>query len=269
MPVRLRRLCVVLLLVAMGFSTSAFARIDTRSLSADPPMVTLEFNDTIDPTDLARFQNVIAGMEQVIKATGQKQYGLFVRLNSDGGDVATAMKLGRLIRKHAYAVAVESGASCVSSCVFLLAAGQRRTIEDGGKVGIHRPYQAEAVATSPDAEQKKYAAIGQAVEAYLRDMNVDPRLYADMLRISPQRVRYLSDQDMINYGLLGDDPYVEEADAMEEAKRLGISRAELVRRKAIESQVCGGYPNNKNSPQYDALMVKRLECGNRVLKKGR
>ena len=62
----------------------------------------------------------------------------YIFLNSSGGDVEEAMKIGRYFKKNEFSVSVAYGDSCYSSCVFLLAGGVDRHAV--GKVGVHRPY---------------------------------------------------------------------------------------------------------------------------------
>ncbi len=51
-----------------------------------------------------------------------------VALNSRGGNVWVAMSNGRIIRQYAFSTRVEVGATCVSTCLYLLAAGKDDTL---------------------------------------------------------------------------------------------------------------------------------------------
>ena len=62
-----------------------------------------------------------------------------VYVDSPGGDLDAAMRIGRLLRESAPVTAtVAPGAVCVSACVLSLVGATTRII--GGKVAIHRPY---------------------------------------------------------------------------------------------------------------------------------
>jgi hypothetical protein len=69
-----------------------------------------------------------------------------VVLGSDGGHVNEAMAIGRLIRRRHLDTAVPS--SCVSACVLIWAAGDRRTVDGVLRVHcptrINSPYQCDA-----------------------------------------------------------------------------------------------------------------------------
>ena len=55
--------------------------------------------------------------------------GSVVFLNSPGGDVHPAMEIGRILRKERLPIWIEKDAKCVSTCVLILAAAERRTID--------------------------------------------------------------------------------------------------------------------------------------------
>ena len=63
-------------------------------------------------------------------------------LNSDGGYIGAAMEMGRVIVDFDLSTHVEK--SCLSACVILLAAGQKRHVSQGALVGLHRPYWRQA-----------------------------------------------------------------------------------------------------------------------------
>jgi hypothetical protein len=54
--------------------------------------------------------------------------GSAVFLNSPGGDVYPAMEIGRILRKERLPIWIEKDAKCVSACVLILAAAERRTM---------------------------------------------------------------------------------------------------------------------------------------------
>lgn len=121
-------------------------------------------------------------------------------LNSGGGNVEAALSMGRFLRKENAQVLVEEGDICISSCVLVLAGAPQRKI--AGIVGLQRPYEAADAKMSADDQTAKYAKFGALAKAYLIDMNVNQNLYADMLPISPLKVRALSEQSLVRYGLV-------------------------------------------------------------------
>lgn len=122
-----------------------------------------------------------------------------VTLDSRGGNIWVAMSIGRIIRKYAFATRVEVGDSCVSACVYLLAAGHGRYV--GGRVGVHRPYLPNDGVTSARAKKAQYAGIHAQTKQYLDEMGLPKSFYDRMMQTPSDRVSWLSAQDLSTYGL--------------------------------------------------------------------
>ena len=60
-----------------------------------------------------------------------------VALDSLGGSLEAGIRIGEAIRAHALATRVPAGATCASACVYAFIGGIIRTVEKGGRVGIH------------------------------------------------------------------------------------------------------------------------------------
>jgi len=164
---------------------------------------------------------------------------LFVNLNSLGGDVATAMKLGRLIRKFRGHTVVEGNATCASACVLIFAAGLSRAAFEEAKIGVHRPALASAPRNSDMATVQAVSdQIAQELRAYAAEMNVNGRLIDDMLFVRPENIRWLSAADRQAYGLGFLDPVYEETDVLNGAKKYNITPAEYRRRNALARSGC-------------------------------
>ncbi|WP_422823523.1 ATP-dependent Clp protease proteolytic subunit [Variovorax rhizosphaerae] len=127
-----------------------------------------------------------------------------VALDSPGGNVWVAMSIGRTIRKYAFTTRVEVGATCVSACVYLLAAGQARYV--GGRVGVHRPYLQNDGVTSARATKAQYAGVNVQARQYLEEMNLPTSLHDRMMQTPSDRVTWLSAKDLSTYGLTRMNP---------------------------------------------------------------
>lgn len=117
-------------------------------------------------------------------------------LDSIGGSVAEAMKMGRLLREAGFDTLVPSSAVCEGTCVYLLAAGHGKTVR--GYVGLHRPYF-----PGGDSAQANLAAGGASASptAYFQEMNIPLSLVDDMHLIEPSKMRVLSPQELARYRL--------------------------------------------------------------------
>jgi hypothetical protein len=169
-----------------------------------------------------------------------------INLNTGGGDVQAAMALGRALRKTNRAAVVLPKSTCSSACVLVLAGAPVRIVF--GSVAIHRPFLQDDASTNPDEQKARYKALESKIKQYLDEMNVQPALYDDMLRVSSAQARVLSKSELERYGLSGRDPFVDEAQLTESANNLRISKAEYIaRQQKIESQCV---PLIRNPDEY-------------------
>jgi hypothetical protein len=207
---------------------SAEARADVRFYKETVlGLQVIEIHGVIQPNDVPR-------LATILQTAGPGA----VKLNSPGGDVRVAMALGRILRKERRSVVMGPDEQCVSACVFVLAGAVDRGVYSE-KVGIHRPFLTRDAATTAQQQKDQYADIETLVKSYLAEMNVDQRLYDDMLRVSPLQVRYLTEDELKAYGLFGKDPYVEQANLARRAQQLRISTDELLRRWHAGVAPCG------------------------------
>jgi hypothetical protein len=130
-------------------------------------------------------------------------------LASDGGDVAEALKLARLVKSLFTDIVVGPlTGRCVSACFFIfVAAGQREA--DGEKlIGINRPFiPAADAAVAPDAAAAppKTATVAEGralsqVRAFLQDNAVPGYLVEEMFRRASDDAYWLSAEDEKNLG---------------------------------------------------------------------
>jgi len=126
-------------------------------------------------------------------------------LDSVGGDVYAAMRIGKMLRAHNAMVWVNG--ECSSACIFVLAGGVQRLMIEG-KLGLHRPYfdQAQFANLSAADAKKLYTEMTEQCRDYLAQMGIRGTLFDEMLRIPSHKVRYISRHAAEEFNLLGDDP---------------------------------------------------------------
>lgn len=229
----------MLLVASFALSTVANADIELRHIKPGG-QDGLFLTGNIKRADVAALEKLIPQHRVIL-------------LNSAGGDLDAAMDLGRILRKHSTVAIVFPNHVCASACVFVLAGSNNRTVS--GKIGIHRPYQLQDDATTAEEQKANYISLGNKVKEYLNEMNINPVLYDDMIRISSGGVKFLSEQDLERYGLSEMDPYMEEAHSAYQAKELKISKQELLKRKAKIDRDCQRYLNKSQSENYGICAV--------------
>lgn len=135
---------------------------------------------------------------------------LSVTLNSPGGNVLEAIKIGRLLNKTLTPVSIYPKSICASSCFLILVGSPSRTLINES-IGIHRPYFEPSyfASLSASAARKHYDELQRDVTQYLLDMGV-PRNFIDMMyTISSKEVKWITTSDFEN--IIGEKkPFYEE-----------------------------------------------------------
>lgn len=242
-------------------SHSAWCDVEFDYVPDDKPLMAIFLTKSIKEDDY--FQ--INKLANLIKKKHGQAPAVMIKLDSSGGNISAALKIGRFLRKNDSLATVYENAICLSSCVYVLAGAPNRAVD--GTVGIHRPYEPDDKETSGMAQMEKYKKLGKQIVAYLKEMNIPSRLYDDSLFISPDRVKILSFNDMQAYGLNENDPYADEASTVQKAKKLGISRKEYGIREIRARKECDLSSLTNDTPKDE--MVSKLECRSEVLKGSR
>jgi hypothetical protein len=159
---------------------------------------------------------------------------LSVFLNSEGGDVAAAMKIGRIIRNSEGNVTTQNNAKCFSSCALIYIAGVKRS-NTNGVIGLHRPYLAASL--SREIVEQAAPLMLQRIRDYVREMGVSDAFYDAMVNTEVSEVR-LYHGDEIKKIIPETDPTYDEIDNAYDARRHGVSAGEMRRRKSIVKQKC-------------------------------
>lgn len=176
------------------------AFLSTLLLSAQPVVAKVEIeavqHKSIGPMLVAKVSEDIApGDYEVLMKGIMANPGTFaqkvVMLDSIGGSVPEAIRMGRLLRETDFDTLVPSTGVCQGTCVYLLAAGRKKTVR--GHVGIHRPYYPNGDSAQGEA---RYNGVRYNAAAYLREMNVPTTLIDEMNRIDPRQMRVLSPADL-------------------------------------------------------------------------
>lgn len=169
---------------------------------------------------------------------------LLLMLDSEGGDIASAIEIGRLIRRWPDSIVLVSlDSKCFSACVFVLAGGLQRTV--WGKVGIHRPFGSESKGGTYESTQKEFRAVEQVARKFLQDVNIPVSLFDEMMSVPPQKLRLLTEGELARYGIGQNDPVYEEMKDGQAAQALGITKEEYLRRKNRSERICNALSVNE------------------------
>jgi hypothetical protein len=159
----------------------------------------LSLTGSIDPGSFERVQAEIEARGEYIKQ---------VDLNSPGGSVIDAVKIGALMVVGEYTTSVAPGALCASSCPLIFAGGKQRLASLQSAIGVHQIY---AMATAGDlpaglsgvgnamSEAQQTTAI---ITRYLNTTAVDPAMWLHALETPPTQLYYLSRDELTEYRLV-------------------------------------------------------------------
>jgi len=256
------RVFLVFALVAIGYQAAhaEVLEMNRAGPTCDPHLLTCtviaQITGEISETTVTQLKGLIDRTRRKAEASKSFFSFLAVELNSPGGSVDAAMAIGRIVRENEAGAFVNRGAICLSSCVLALAGGSFRSFE--GKIGIHRPYlPVPSGDVSAESVKAAYQRTLQEVRAYLREMNVVEGLADAMLRIDPENIRLLSEEELANYGLTPAYPIAQEKYDLQVAKSNGLDRQEYMRRKALAESRCGG-PTSMGSNCYRSILKNGL-----------
>lgn len=233
-----RRLMAVLL---VGFPAMAMANVVVQKGDLKGvPSVVVVITGNITANDSAELARQLEG----VSSEGFTHRMVF--LGSPGGDVQSAMAMGKELRRVGFDAYVPADMQCMSSCIYLLAAGKNKTVM--GSVGIHRPY---FTATVNVAEQ--YKRLIDESRAYFARLNIPERLADDMFSTPPSDMNILSASELRSYRLDQPDIVDDEVRQLEMARELGVERSTMVQFNADINATCARFKG-------DALAMRDCMC---------
>jgi ATP-dependent protease ClpP protease subunit len=217
----------------------------TGELSRENCVYAFTLGGKIEANDAAVFSQVLLDVDRQNRSSSCSLTR--VKLNSPGGDVDEAMKIGRIIRKRELLTEVDLGDHCLSSCVLILGAGVVRSImpesvlKPAARVGIHRPYfvSLDKGLSTTEIQNLRKQMISR-MKAYADEMDLSERLIDEMMSIPPERIKILSPVELEQYRLSGVDASFDEKRTNNFAQEIGITSSELRKRSGEADKRCDG-----------------------------
>jgi hypothetical protein len=174
----------------------------TRAAETTVCVFTVKLHGVIDGSRLQLVRHALQRRDTVRHAL-HRDVDFHVDVDSQGGELFATLEIGRILRAEGASISVGPGATCISSCVFLLMGAIERTISSDARVGIHRPSLRALQAGGPRhaSEDEIVAAMSEQLVLYAQQMHV-PRTCIDaMMLIPPDRVKLLSASELATYGI--------------------------------------------------------------------
>jgi hypothetical protein len=129
-----------------------------------------------------------------IEARGE--YVRVVDLNSPGGSVDDALAISTLVREREFDTRVSGGGLCASSCPIILSGGVSRAAADDAVVGVHQVYGAGDAMPSAAHAMAAAQTTTARVARHLAAMDIEPGLWLHALETPPDRLYYLTQDEM-------------------------------------------------------------------------
>ena len=167
-------------------------------------------------------------LARLLQSGKQRISGNTVWLASNGGDIDSAMDMGRLLRRLGIFTFIARNDQCFSACVFVFMGGERRGV--AGRLGIHRPYFSYTQ-DSPD-RQMKFRHLQKVVKGYVEEMDFPASLYEAVMLVPPESMQILSAADLKRFYLEGISPSSEDVTDAASARRLNLPMIEYLQLKA-------------------------------------
>jgi hypothetical protein len=132
-----------------------------------------------------------------------------IYLDSPGGNVDQAMRIGREFRRRGFWTAVRPEESCASACVPMMMGGARRWLEVGAVLVIHKPAIATGAPADPVARDRLLDELKVRLLALSDELQVDRALIDRMFETPFEQPRRLREGEVAMWGLATDfgDPF--------------------------------------------------------------
>jgi len=226
---------ILALAVSVGYCAAEAASIDVEPISSKAVLINIS-------------GSIAAGDSDRLKETWESQKNHpSIYLDSRGGDVDEALRMGRFLRAKRAMATVSPGGTCASACVFLLMGAPFRAVTAYSQVIIHRPYTTSTEDLPDEVREKNYRERTARIRSFLDEMHFSQDLFHEMESTPPEQGHLLSEAELTRWGLNATDPVFQESVDAKTARRLGVTMEELVKRHARIESVCNS-ANDSSAP---------------------
>lgn len=164
------------------------------SLACNAASVELVKGAVTDDDRIVISGEILSADVQKFKAVAAKSENAVVYLDSPGGDLEAAVKIGRLINALGYFTAVNE-TPCASACSLIWLAGQAKFLTENAKVGFHLPtYHGHSNAGN---DARLYVLVG----AYLALLGYSESVIARVTSTPSDQIEWLSRTNAKSFGI--------------------------------------------------------------------
>ena len=186
---------VIVVCIQIAYAEVYFVSKNWNGSSIITKNAHIQISGKITKEDASKLKSLLAQQYMHLKASSPGGTPI-VLLDSPGGDVKAALKIGRILRSISAWTIVNDGKSCSSSCVFLFSAGVKRDIFGNGRLGLHSPDEA--------SDQ-----LINKCRNYMDEMGISNQVFFDMLQTPSHSVNFVDRFYAEIHGLVGIAPLEE------------------------------------------------------------
>lgn len=134
-----------------------------------------------------------------VMATARARYPkgqLYFVLNSPGGALQTAMRMGRVVELDQLPVVVPPGGMCASACFLILAASRTKYVSQTAHVGVH-----SAAESRPGHETVGSKAVTTDFARILAQLGVPSAIVGHLVETPPGEIYWLTPDELMAMGV--------------------------------------------------------------------
>lgn len=161
----------------------------------------LEISGAIEKGDYSKLKKLLLDKKENFVA-----FQRLVLLDSVGGDVQEALKIGELMRKNFSTTYVNADKVCFSSCFLIWAGSVKRIVNESAKLGVHRLALASKE-SSINKTEKLTSPMLSIVDTYLRKNGIPSKVIDRMNETSPSDIYLISQDWLIKEDLINSIEY--------------------------------------------------------------
>ena len=166
----------------------------STSAKASECVLTVRLRGRMERVRLRQVQYALERRDEAVRSRG-RDVALHLDVDSEGGEIFSAMEIGRLLRKASASLSVPRGSRCISACVLVMMGATTRSVGGNARLGIHRP-------SLRDVDDPALVdTMKESMDFYAGEMTGSHRIVDDMMTIPSESVRYLTPGELAGYGI--------------------------------------------------------------------
>lgn len=217
----------------------------------------VEFYESNYPKRLLMSGNIVIGdydkLIRLFKANPADSWFGFkqIEIDSAGGDVLEAMRIANFLKSVYPDILINK--TCASSCLLFYLSGANRYVEQGGRIGIHRPTFPREFYEKNNTKniEDKYEKMSSAFQSFVLQQGLPNSIYEKLIATANNDIYWLSkyDIDLIGispraieekthalcWGLVKESRQTKTSDAKERARKCVVNITNDVRIQSFDS----------------------------------